>query len=148
MTLLRLIPTTLLALALCACTPIVAKRGNTPEESQLKQIVVGTTTREEAAKILGTPTETSTFDDKVWYYIGRRTEQEAFLDPVLVEETIIRVEFTPDGKVASITKGGSEFAQNIDPVSRKTPTYGKDISVMQQLLGNLGKPTIPSPTKK
>lgn len=133
----------MLGLTLAACTPTVAKRGNTLEEDQLQQIKVGESTREDVAKILGTPTQMATFDDKTWYYIGQRTEQEAFYDPELKEQKIVTIEFTPEGKVAAVNKNGAELARDIDPVSDKTPTYGKDLTIVQQLLGNLGRPTIP-----
>lgn len=133
----------MLGLTLAACTPTVAKRGNTIDDDQLNQIKVGESSREDVAKILGTPTQMATFDDKTWYYIGQRTEQEAFFDPELKEQKIVTVEFTPEGKVASVNKNGSELARAIDPVDRRTPTYGKELTLMQQLLGNLGRPTIP-----
>lgn len=135
----------LAVIAASACTPIVAKRGNAIDEAQLQQITVLESTREDVARILGTPIQTGAFDDKAWYYVGQRTEQEAFFNPEVKEQTLVTVEFTSEGKVASIRKRGAELAQNIDPVDRKTPTYGKELSIMQQLLGNLGKPAIPAP---
>ncbi len=133
----------MLGLTLASCTPTVAKRGNTIEDDQLQQIKVGESTREDVAKVLGTPTQMATFDDKTWYYIGQRTEKEAFFDPELKEQKIVTVEFTPEGKVLSVNKTGAELARNIDPASGKTPTYGKDITILQQLLGNIGRPTMP-----
>lgn len=128
---------------LAACTPTVAKRGNLLDETQLSQIKVGESTREDVARVLGTPTQTGTFDDKVWYYIGQRTEQEAFFDPELKEQKVVAVEFTPEGKVSGINQSGAEKARGIEPVASKTPTYGKQMTLMQQLLGNLGRPTVP-----
>jgi outer membrane protein assembly factor BamE (lipoprotein component of BamABCDE complex) len=133
----------MLGLTLASCTPTISKRGNAIEEEQLQQITVGESSREDVAKVLGTPTQMATFDDKTWYYIGQRTEQEAFYDPELKEQKIVTVEFTPEGKVASVNQTGSELAKNIDPSSDKTPTYGKELSIVQQLLGNLGRPTVP-----
>lgn len=133
----------MLGLTLAACTPTVAKRGNTIEDDQIKQIIVGESTREDVAKLLGSPTQMATFDDKTWYYIGQRTEKEAFFDPELKEQKIVTVEFTPEGKVSSVTKSGAENSQDIDVVSAKTPTYGKNLTILQQLLGNIGRPSIP-----
>ncbi len=135
--------TLMIGLTVSACSPTIAKRGNAVEDAALKQIKVGESTREDVARILGTPTQMSTFDDKIWYYIGRRTEQTAFFDPELMEEKIVAIKFTPEGKVEKINESNDKYAEVIDPVSDKTPTYGKEITVMQQLLGNLGKPSIP-----
>ena len=133
----------MLGITLASCTPTIAKRGNSIEEDQLKQIVVGESTREDVAKVLGTPTQMATFDDKTWYYIGQRTEKEAFFDPELKEQKIVTVEFTPEGKVATVTKSGAEKAQDVDVVNAKTPTYGKNLTILQQLLGNIGRPSVP-----
>lgn len=133
----------MLGLTLASCTPTINKRGNTVEDEQLQQIVVGESTREDVAKVLGTPTQMANFDDKTWYYIGQRTEKEAFFDPELKEQKIVTVEFTPEGKVASVQKSGSELARDVDIVNAKTPTYGKDLTILQQLLGNIGRPSIP-----
>ena len=133
----------MLSITLASCTPTIAKRGNSIEEDQLKQIVVGESTREDVAKVLGTPTQMATFDDKTWYYIGQRTEKEAFFDPELKEQKIVTVEFTPEGKVSTVTKSGAEKAQDVDVVNAKTPTYGKNLTILQQLLGNIGRPSVP-----
>lgn len=141
---LSLIPLALLTVAsLAACAPTMNKRGNLLEEEQIRQIKVGATTREEVAKLLGSPTETSTFDDKVWYYIGQQTEQTSFFDPEITDQKILAIQFTPEGKVQKISRGGLKYAEAIEPNSEKTPTYGKEVSLMQQLLGNLGRPGVP-----
>lgn len=134
----------MVGLTLSSCSPTVANRGNDVSEDALKQIQVGTSTREDVAKVLGTPTQTGTFDDKIWYYIGRRTEQTAFFDPDLVEQKVVAIKFTPEGKVEKINQGNAKYAQEIDMNGDKTPTFGKETSIAQQLLGNLGKPSIPA----
>jgi outer membrane protein assembly factor BamE (lipoprotein component of BamABCDE complex) len=132
------------AIGLSACAPTVAKRGNMVDEERLKEITPGVTTREGVANILGTPTQTSTFDDKIWYYIGRTTEQTSFLAPEVKEQKIVAVQFTPEGIVQKISKGGLKYAEDVEPNSDKTPTYGREVSLVQQLLGNLGRPGIGS----
>ena len=32
-----------------------------------------------------------------------------------------------------------EDAQDVDPVDRETPTEGRDLTLLQQLFGNIGK---------
>src|SRR5262245_41925422 len=89
--------------AVSACAPTVAKRGNMVSDEQLAQITAGVTTREEVAKNLGTPTQVSTFDDTIWYYIGQETEQVSFLDPDVVSQKIVAIQFTPEGVVSKIS---------------------------------------------
>ncbi|MBI3419995.1 MAG: outer membrane protein assembly factor BamE [Proteobacteria bacterium] len=142
----RLLPLALAVLtaaSLAACAPVLNKRGNLLEEEQIRQIKIGETTREDVTKILGSPTQTSTFDDKIWYYIGQNTEQTSFFDPEITQQKLVAIQFTPEGKVAKISRGGLKYAENIEPNPDKTPTYGKEVSLMQQLLGNLGRPSVP-----
>ncbi|HVY13397.1 MAG TPA: outer membrane protein assembly factor BamE [Alphaproteobacteria bacterium] len=137
----------LVALCLAACTPVVAKRGNMVSDEALAQVKVNESTREDVAKLLGTPTQTATFDDKTWYYIGQETEKVSFFDPEITDQKIVAVQFTPEGKVSRISRGGRKYAEEIEPNPDKTPTYGKEVSLMQQLLGNLGRPTVPVSNK-
>ncbi len=143
----QLLVLALFALALSACTPVLAKRGNTVPDEDLKQVVVGQSSREDVARILGTPTQMSTFDDKIWYYIGQDTEKTSFFTPDVTDQKIVAIQFTPEGKVQKISQGGLKYAEAIEPNPDKTPSYGKEVSLVQQLLGNLGRPTVPKTNK-
>jgi outer membrane protein assembly factor BamE (lipoprotein component of BamABCDE complex) len=125
---------------LAACEPTIANRGNILDPDSLAQIVPGTTTREEVAAKLGTPTEISTFDEKVWYYIGRKTEQYSFFRPDVLKQQAIEVDFDEQGIVAAVKNLDLKEAGDITPVERETPTYGHDDTLMKQLLGELSHP--------
>ena len=130
----------LLLLTLMACEPTVANRGNILDADKLAEVKVGTSTREEVATKLGTPTQVSTFDDKTWYYVGRQTEQYSFLDPEVIKQKAVEIHFNDDGVVTSVTDLDLAAAKDITPVERATPTYGRDDTFIQQLLGNLSHP--------
>lgn len=131
----------LLGLGLTGCAPIVAQRGNLVEDSRMAQIQVGQTTREQVQYVLGTPTTTGTVDGSTWYYIGRRTEQTAFLDPEVTAQRILRVRFDAGGTVQEMTEIDGSDAAYVAPVARVTPTVGHDLGFFEQLLGNLSKPS-------
>jgi outer membrane protein assembly factor BamE (lipoprotein component of BamABCDE complex) len=131
----------LFALALTACEPTIANRGNILDNDKLAEIKAGTSTREDVATKLGTPTEVSTFDDKVWYYVGRQTEQYSFFDPEVTKQKAVEIRFDDKGTVVAVNNLDLSDAQDIDPVDRETPTYGKDNTFIQQLIGNLSHPT-------
>lgn len=130
----------LLGLALSGCTPIVATRGNMPPESRLTQIQPGQTTREQVQYNLGSPTATGTMDPNTWYYIGRVTEQVAFFQADVTEQKIVRVRFDGQGVVSAVDRIDGAEARNIDPVERATPTAGRDLTFLEQVLGNLARP--------
>ena len=128
---------TLLAL-LGACEPTIANRGNVLDQDKLAEVTVGTSTREDVVSKLGSPTMVSTFDEKVWYYTGRQTQQYAFLDPEVLKQHALEVRFDDKGTVTAMTNLDISQAQDIDPVNRTTPTYGNDDTFIKQLIGNLG----------
>ena len=128
------------AALLTACEPTIANRGNILDPDKLAEIKVGTSTREDVATKLGTPTQISTFDDKIWYYVGRQTQQYSFLDPEVLKQKAVEIRFNEDGAVTSVKDLDLAEAQDIHPVDRTTPTYGHDDTFIQQLIGNLSHP--------
>jgi len=129
-------------IGLCtACTPIVANRGNILDPDKLVEIHVNSSTREEVAATLGTPTAVSTFDDKIWYYVGRQTEQSSFFDPDVIKQEAVEVHFDDKGVVVFLEKLDLSEAHDVEPAEGSTPTYGNDDTFIRQLLGNLGHAT-------
>ncbi|HEX6119502.1 MAG TPA: outer membrane protein assembly factor BamE, partial [Dongiaceae bacterium] len=64
-------------LMLTACAPRIDQRGNKPDEDQVVQINPGVDDKNRVAELIGTPSAISTFNDKTWYYISKRTETTA-----------------------------------------------------------------------
>lgn len=136
-------PTTLVVLAAvlatAACGPVVRTRGNLLTDDVLARVTVGQSTAEEVVSRLGPPSTTSTFEEGVWYYVGQRTEKKAFLAPEVVERRVVKIAFTGDGRVDSIEELGLDEANEVLVVERETPTLGRQITFIEQLLGNLGR---------
>ena len=62
-----------LVLLLAGCgwlAPPPVVRGNHPEADQLKELVPGTSTKQDVTALIGSPTAHATFDDNTWLYIG------------------------------------------------------------------------------
>lgn len=146
----RLLALGLLGLTLSACASTVATRGNLTDAERLAEIRLGVSTREDVAGLLGTPSSTGTFDEDVWYYIGQRTEKTAFFKPTVIERKVVAVRFDKQGVVAKIDQLGKDDGQEIELVDRRTPTAGRDLNFLEQILGNVGrfpgaKSTTPQP---
>ena len=131
--------TLVIAILVGACAPHVAVRGNLPREEQLSKIKIGEQNRNEVAEILGTPSTLGTFDDKVWYYISRKTEKFAFLDEKIVDQQVIAVYFGERDQVQAVHRYNRDDLREVGMVDRTTPTAGKDLSILDQLLGNFGR---------
>ncbi len=127
-----------LVAALIGCTPMTATRGNMVEDFRMAEVVPGVSTRTTVLKSLGSPTTQAPFDENVWYYLGQKTEKRGIFDPKVVDEKIVVVAFNQDGIVETINKVDADQI-DVAVVRRKTPTSGNEITVMQQLLGNVGR---------
>ena len=131
----------LLSLALGACTPTVATRGNLISNTQFQQVQAAKSTRAEVVQTWGPPTVTSSFDPNTWYYIGEQTSQKGIFAPQVDKRRIIRVKFSPvnNDTVVEVADIDPKQARDIDPVSQTTPAAGKEYTFMQQFIGNIGK---------
>ena len=132
--------------ALGACSPIIQQEGNVPDPDQVVQINPGVDDKNRVTQLLGSPSTISAFQDRTWYYISRRTEQTAFLDPKVVEQEVLAISFNDSNIVDDMKVYGLENGRMIDMNQKVTPTYGNDLTLMQQLLGNLGR--FNNPNKK
>src|SRR6266851_5417988 len=125
----------LAASALAACAPTVDQRGNLPEADKVAEIRPGATTRDEVAKILGTPSSTAVFDNKTWYYISRRTKQIAFFDPDVVDQQVYIVNFDERGVVKAVDHKDLKDGREIEPAPGATPAPGRELTFLEQVIG-------------
>jgi outer membrane protein assembly factor BamE (lipoprotein component of BamABCDE complex) len=121
-----------------ACTPTIANRGNMVTDEQIDEVITGFHTRSDVLRFMGSPTTIAPFDENVWYYVGQETAKKGILDPKVVNERIVKVEFDESGRVIDVAD--LDTARADIPVARdKTPTHGNEMTFMQQLLGNMGR---------
>src|SRR5690606_35933183 len=125
-------------LAFTACTPTEATRGNIVENYRMAEIIPGVSTRTNVLQSLGSPTTQAPFDDNVWYYLGQKTQKVGIFDPKVVDKKVVVVAFNEEGVVETIEEVDAAM-MDVPHVRRKTPTSGNDITVMQQILGNVGR---------
>ena len=89
---------------------------------------------------MGTPSSVSVFNnDKSWYYISRRTAQTAFFEPEVLDQQVYVVNFDDRGIVKAVDHKLLPDGKEISPVARATPAPGRELSFLEQLIGNLGK---------
>ena len=132
-----------LALAVAAglggCVASVDQRGNLPDPDKLAEIRPGATTRAEVAKILGTPSSIGVFDSKNWYYISRKTKRVAFFDPDVLDQQVFIVNFDDKGVVRGLDRKELKDGRDIEPAPGATPAPGRELTFLEQILGNVGR---------
>jgi outer membrane protein assembly factor BamE (lipoprotein component of BamABCDE complex) len=133
--------TAAMALAVAGCNANIAHRGYLAKPGAFAQVREGMP-KSEVEGILGSPSTTASinYQGDSYYYISSTTEQRAFLNPTEVERQVIAIRFNQNDQVASLGQYGLEDGKVIDINSRTTPTRGRELTVLQQLFGNIGKP--------
>jgi outer membrane protein assembly factor BamE (lipoprotein component of BamABCDE complex) len=122
-----------------ACEPTVDLRGNLPAPERVAEIKPGRFTKNDVTALLGTPASTSVFGDERWYYISSKVESVAFFKPEELERQVVVIDFDRTGTVTNVHRLELKDGKDVSMNSRETPTAGRDLSVIEQLLGNVGK---------
>ncbi len=126
-------------LYLAGCSPRIAVSGNLPNPDLLDSIEIGHVNKQEVLKLIGTPSTISPFSSNNWYYVSERTETSAFFSPTVIDRKVLVIKFDDKDLVSDIKSYGTEAGKQVNIVDRITPTEGRDFSLIQQLLGNLGR---------
>jgi outer membrane protein assembly factor BamE (lipoprotein component of BamABCDE complex) len=127
-----------------ACAPIVGNHGFQTVDVAPAEIQVGEDTKATVLARLGSPSATSTFEDNIWYYITQTTERYTYNRPQVSQRSVTAITFNEaDDKVSEVRSLGLEDGQQIAMNSRETPTRGRELTVLEQLLGNVGRGQLP-----
>jgi len=129
--------TALVLAALAACAPRLDNHGNRPDTDALGEIKPGVDTRDDVALKLGTPSSIATFDESTWYYISKKTETVAFLDPKVLDQKVVAVKFDASGIVTDVDEYSLEDGKDVQISSRQSPTMGRELTLLQQLYQTL-----------
>jgi outer membrane protein assembly factor BamE (lipoprotein component of BamABCDE complex) len=130
-------------LALTGCVKDIDQRGNLPTNQSLAQLSIGEQTRQDVQGLLGTPATTAVFDDETWYYISSHTTMYAFYKTKEFDRTIYALSFDQRGILKDVRKFDMKDGHVVQIATRETPTKGREYSVLEQLLGNIGRFSAP-----
>ena len=126
-----------------ACAPTTVFQGFQAIDARPSDIKVGTDTKTTVSARLGSPSAVSTFDPNVWYYISQVTQYQSFYKPLVIRLDVVAIAFNKtDNTVVSLNtlslKDGRVIAFN----GRETPTRGRELTALEQLLGTLGQGSV------
>jgi outer membrane protein assembly factor BamE (lipoprotein component of BamABCDE complex) len=127
----------LLAALLTACAPQVTVHGYVPGEADVSRITPGVDDRLSVEETLGRPSSSGLLQDRAWYYVQSVMEQETYRAPRVVDRTVLAVLFDENGVVTGLDRYGIEDGRIVNLQTRTTETGGRQLSVLEQLFGNL-----------
>jgi outer membrane protein assembly factor BamE (lipoprotein component of BamABCDE complex) len=125
-------------LALSACSWPQDVRGYAFDPDSVAQVQPGKSNKADVTRLMGSPSTASTFDATTWYYITRRIERRTLNDPELLEQRVYVVQFDDKGVVKDLQTHENEV-HDVEMIARTTPAPGKELSFIEQLLGNFGR---------
>ena len=70
----------------------------------MEKLEVGTQSREDVVRLIGSPSAVATFNPNVWYYITQKQEYYAFLKPTITEQNVMQLTFNNSGRLTAIKK--------------------------------------------
>ena len=125
-----------LVLSACQSTNEVLSHGYQMNEETLALVPTGSS-REQVLLSLGTPSTTSNQanGNETFYYISQRKARRfAFEKPRIVDQRVLAIYMDDASTVERIANYGLQDGKVFDFVARVTPTGGKELSFISQLL--------------
>jgi outer membrane protein assembly factor BamE (lipoprotein component of BamABCDE complex) len=126
-------------LASAACAPTVSKHGFTAINATPQEVKPGEDTKSTVLERLGSPSAVSTFDPNTWFYVSQSVQRLAFYRPRVTKRDIVAVGFGPDEKVTTLNTYTLADGKVIAFNGRETPTRGRELTILEQLLGTVGR---------
>jgi outer membrane protein assembly factor BamE (lipoprotein component of BamABCDE complex) len=132
------------AFVAAGCNPILRTHGYVPtQDAKPQEINPSTDTKASVLASLGSPSIEGTFDEEVdedtWYYINQVRERYAYLRPQIQDQTVTAISFNVDGQVTKVAEYGIEDRRVVNYQNRETPTRGRELSVLEQVFGTIGR---------
>ena len=124
---------------LSACETIVDQRGFAPTPGSVEKLEIASQSREDVVRLIGSPSAVATFNPNTWYYISQKQETYAFFKPSMIEQNVLQLTFNESGRLQAMKKYDLAASRDIEMVSRITPTAGKELTVLEQIMGNVGR---------
>ncbi len=124
-------------LLLIGCAGQIDRHGHQFTDVDLRQIQPGMS-RDQVRLTLGTPDTKGTLDGDVFYYISSTRKTLPMGRPKVIDRKIVAVYFNKQQTVKTVGHFGLKDGRIIDIISGETPTYGKKLTALEQLIGNVG----------
>lgn len=121
-------------------TQEIISHGAVINQNQIDLIPIGSS-KDQVLLALGTPSTTGAFDTEIFYYISQKKARKyAYQKPKLVDQRVLAVYFDEENTVSQVANYGIQDGKVFDFVSRTTPTGGRDLTFLGQILSGQKSP--------
>ena len=126
-------------IALQGCIKVIEERGYATDFKEIAKLDDEIVTKDQVKQKLGSPSSVSTFGDETWYYMRAKSERVAFMLPNAISREVLAITFDKTDEIKDVEYYTLEDGRRIDFADDSTPTEGNELTVGEQLLGNLGR---------
>jgi len=128
-----------LTVLLGSCAVTETQHGHLLPPNAAEELAQANISQTRVVDLLGTPSAVSAFDRNRWYYVSEIQQHTAFFKPDVVDREVLILEFDRSQRLQRVATLTEEDGREVTLVSRETPTEGNRITIIEQLLGNLGR---------
>ncbi len=128
-----------LALTASACAPTLTHHGYLAYDAKPSTDIAVGDSKETVLDKLGAPSQTSAYDPTEWYYIDQVSMKMTYKMPKVTARSVTVVNFdkTTD-TVATVRTLALADGRVLTPNPNKTPTRGRSLTALEQVLGTVG----------
>lgn len=128
-----------LALSVSACAPTLAHHGYLAYDAKPSTDIKVGDSKATVLDKLGQPSQTSAYDPTEWYYIDQVSMAMTYKMPKVTERSITVIDFDKGtDTVAAVKTLSLADGRDLVPNPNKTPTRGRQLTAIEQLLGTVG----------
>ena len=127
-----------LVIVLSSCFSKYTTHGYPEDEIKVKELKIGSTSKEEAIEILGDPGTMSTFDPDIWYYISTKMKAVGFFRPEIIYEQVMQLNFK-NNKLSEVKLTDNLTKKQIVFNKEKSLVEGDDSGVLKDFFHNFGR---------
>lgn len=127
-----------IAALIAGCSAEVRNHGYAPVEEDLARVTVGVDTKGSVRRKIGRPGTTGVFNERGWFYAASQVEHYLYNDPKVIDRKVVAVLFDQNDVVASVNTYGIEDGRIVDLETNTTPTFGRQLTILEQAFGNIG----------
>lgn len=124
---------------LAACSPVYTNHGYVPDDTELAQLEIGKTTREEVATIIGRPASQGVLAGSDWYFVGSRWVRKGITASKEIDRQVVAVSFNAGDTVSNVERFGLQDGEVIVISRRVTDSGIKGVTFIRQLMSSFGR---------
>jgi outer membrane protein assembly factor BamE (lipoprotein component of BamABCDE complex) len=128
----------LLATTLAGCGAQIDRHGHVFMDVDLAQVQPGMS-KDQVMTTLGSPDTTSSINGEAYYYISTTQKSYAFFKPWEIDRKVVAVYFNRQATVDNVAQYGLKDGIVVRYAKDETPARGKDLSVLEQIFGNISQ---------